>query len=277
MKKKNIFVTVSPLPVYALSIIIIILMTGVSLVSLLSGGSFYSDPEMRLSFFPADGINLAFGVPLMAVGLILAGRESMLGPVILPGGLFFVTYSYLAYVIALPPGLLFPVHLVLTALGLTGMIGYGVITDHRKVAAEFRSFVPGRFGGGLLFVLGVLLVLRTLGLVFQSAIGNAAAPGELETVQWICDFIIPCPALIVGGRLLWRKHPVGYAMGGGLLLAYALLSVGLVPLMIFQARRQSVPVDGVGIAVVLVMGLICLIPFTFFLKPALKKEKRNEA
>ena len=49
-------------------------------------------------------------------------------------------------------------------------------------------------------------------------------------------------------------------------LAYGALSIAVIPYLLFKARFTDTPVDGIGIAVLLVMAAICLTPFGFFVR-----------
>lgn len=57
-------------------------------------------------------------------------------------------------------------------------------------------------------------------------------------------------------------------VSAGLLLAYGALSVGLILVLVFQARFTDPPIDVVGIVVLLIMAAICFAPFAFFVRGA---------
>jgi hypothetical protein len=82
--------------------------------------------------------------------------------------------------------------------------------------------------------------------------------GPLDLTLWIADLTTIGPASLVGGILLWRHRAVGYAGSTGLLLAYSMLFLGLMPVMIFPALYAGGLVDGTGIGLMLGAGLVCL-------------------
>jgi len=51
-----------------------------------------------------------------------------------------------------------------------------------------------------------------------------------------------------GGLLLWRREPLGYVGGAGLLLQYSLLFTGAIPCMVFPAVYNASPIDVTGLS-----------------------------
>ncbi len=268
-------VTGSLKPVYITSCLLAALLTTASLVGFFFSERIYPTRELLSALVPTDGINLATGLPLLFVSLILAGRGKLAGLICWTGALFYILYSYTAYLLGVPFGPLFPVYLLLVTLSLCGLIGLLVILDCSAVQEMLTGAVPAKTSGGILLGLGIFILLRMGALIAQALSSGRAVP-EMEIVQWIDDFVIACPALLVTGYMLWRKKPLGYAAGGGLLLAYAVLSAGLVPLMFYQARENRIPVDYIGIIIVLIMAALCLYPFIFFIRGSMKIKTGKE-
>ncbi len=79
----------------------------------------------------------------------------------------------------------------------------------------------------------------------------------------VTDFII-CPAWIIGGWLLWRRQALGYVSGAGLLFQASMLFIGLIMILLLQPIISGTALMIADIFVVLVMGLICFIPFALF-------------
>jgi hypothetical protein len=75
---------------------------------------------------------------------------------------------------------------------------------------------------------------------------------------WIADLTTIAPVCLTGGILLLQRKALGYVGGTGLLLAYSMLFIGLLPVMVFPALYNASPIDWVGIVMMLVAGLICL-------------------
>ena len=58
--------------------------------------------------------------------------------------------------------------------------------------------------------------------------------------------------MLTGGVLLWRRHPLGYVVGAGLLLQYGLTPLGLAASMALRAALTATPLD-VGTSVALLV------------------------
>jgi hypothetical protein len=92
-----------------------------------------------------------------------------------------------------------------------------------------------------------------------------------EVVLWIDDLAVACPAMFIGGILLWQRRPMGYVIGSGLLLQYGMLAVGLIPYLLLQPRLAGTLVESDAIVAVLLMAVVCFVPFAFFIRGASKR------
>ena len=254
-------------PAYLASLAIALLMTVTSIASLSYRAAIYPTDELLLSFLPNDVLNLAFGLPILLGSMWLARRGRLIGLLCWPGALFYVLYVYVLYLIGMPFNALFSSYLLLVPLSAYTIIGVVASIDGEAVRQRLSGVVPARTAGGILAGLAILLIVRQIAIIV-AALTNQTEANTLERMLWIADSAVGCPALLVGGVLLWRRKPLGYVAGAGLLLGYGVLAVGLIPVMVFQALYTSSPVDVAGIVVVLVMGAICLIPFAFFVRGA---------
>jgi hypothetical protein len=124
--------------------------------------------------------------------------------------------------------------------------------------------VPARTTGGILLALATLIILRQIALI-AAAVASQAPVAPPELAQWIDDFAVACPMLIAVGVELWRRKALGYVGGGGLLLAYGVLSLSLMPTMLAVS-----PVDLAGVVIVGVMAALCFVPFAFFVRGCMR-------
>jgi len=76
--------------------------------------------------------------------------------------------------------------------------------------------------------------------------------------------------------LLWKKKPLGYVVAPGLFVVYAILSLGLVPFMIVQAKLKGTEILAVDIVVLIIMAIICFIPFAFFIRASRNYEAKTK-
>lgn len=250
--------------VYAFSLVIALLMAGTAVAGLMLQATVYPTEELRNWLVANDIFNLVVGVPLLLVTMWLARRGKLIGMLCWPGALFYVLYVYVAYVIGVPFGLLFLPHLVLATMSAYTLMGLVASIDGQAVRNRLNGSVPARTTGGILLALAVLIILRQLALI-AAAVTSQAPVAPPELAQWIDDFAVGCPAFIVVGVELWRRKPLGYLGGAGLLLAYGVLSLSLVPTMVSVS-----PIDVGGILVVGVMAALCFVPFAFFVRGSVR-------
>jgi len=81
----------------------------------------------------------------------------------------------------------------------------------------------------------------------------------------IAHFLVS-PAMIAGGILLWQRKALGYVSGTGLLFQLSMLFIGLIILMVLQSVMTSELFILTDIIIVLIMGLVCFIPFGLFIR-----------
>lgn len=257
--------------IYASSIIIAILMTIVSIVGLQSRTTIYPTEELIQSFVPNDVVNLFIGFPILLGSMWLTWRGKLIGPLFWMGALFFVFYNYIGYVFAIPLNWAFLLHLILAISSLYTFISLLASIDGENVYQSLTGTVPEKFAGGVLVGFGLLFMLRVIG-VLAGAIFSDANLSKTELAVNIADFFI-APAWIIGGIHLWRRQTVGYVTGLGLLFQGSMLFIALIVFLLLQPLLTSAPFAIVDVIVVLVIGLICFIPFGLFIRGVISNAK----
>ena len=259
----------SPVLAFWLSVIITALLTGMSIYGLCNPGRVYSSLETTLAFVPNDQVNLTIGLPLLVLSLIFVKRNNLLAYLCWPGALFYVVYNYSIYLFANPFGIMFLPYLLIISLGVYTLISVVTTFDFTQCKTVLENHIPARVSGGILVALALMILLREIGLM-STALSHAEAVPALDSALWISDFLIGAPPLLIIGIMLWHRKALGYTCAAGLLLQYGLLCISLVPVMVYQANAIGTKVDTAGIVVVLIMAIVCLIPFAFFAKVAWK-------
>jgi hypothetical protein len=247
---------------YAVSLAIAALMAGVSIVDLRYRTAVYPTDELIRSFIPTDVVDLFFGVPLLLGSLWLARRGRLLGLLFWPGALLYVLYNFLVYVFGMPINGMYLLYLTLAVASAYALIGLVASIDGAAVQQRLAGAVPERAAGGALAGLGILFFLRVVGIV-AGALFNRTPVAAAELSVMISDFFIT-PAWVIGGVLLWRRKPLGYVGGMGLLFQASMSFIGLIVYMILQPLITDAPFAPSGVAAVVLMGLICFIPFALF-------------
>ncbi|PKN92736.1 MAG: hypothetical protein CVU44_13855 [Chloroflexi bacterium HGW-Chloroflexi-6] len=247
---------------YMLSFLVAALMAAASLAGLFFQGVIYPDEALRHSFISNDVVNLLIGLPILFASMALARRGKLIGLLFWPGALLYVTYNYIAYAVAMPFTWQFILYLVLAAL--SGFSVYRLLTafDTQAIARSLSGKVPERFAGAVLAGFGLLFFAMRVGVV----LGGQGGP---EAAVAVAD-LFTMPFWVIGGVLLWRKRPFGYASGAGLLFQASMLFIGLLVFFILQPLVAGVPFPVEDFVVIAVMGLVCFVPFGLFVRGILR-------
>jgi hypothetical protein len=254
-------------PAYQLSLAVAVLMVMASLAGLLFSQALYQSEDLRQAFVPNDVINLLIGLPILLGSMALARRGSLMGLLFWPGALLYTLYNYIAYAVAMPLTVQFVLYLALVILCVSTIFLLVTNIDALVIQERLGGAVAERFGGGVLVGLGVLFFMMRAGVIVQALTGQGQ--NKAEAAVAIADLFI-MPALVIGGALLWQQKPLGYVSGASLLFQASMLFIGLLAIFILQPFLTGIPFPVLDFGVVLIMGLICFIPFGLFLRGILK-------
>jgi hypothetical protein len=261
----------SPLPVkrdlsqlYLLSLLVGLLMTLASLAGIFFQSFLYPAEELRQSFVANDVVNLFIGLPVLIGSMWFARRSRLIGLLFWPGALFYVIYNYVAYTIAMSGTILILSYLFLVVLSIYTMIRVLMSMDTASIQSLLKGVVPERFAGGVLIGFGGLFFLRSISQVAGILTGQITLEGAEFGV--LTADLLTTPLWVIGGITLWRKQPLGYAAGAGLLFQVSMLFVGLLIFFILQPFLSTLPFRVDDFVVILVMGLVCFIPFGLYVR-----------
>jgi hypothetical protein len=260
---------------YALSFAVAAVLAVAAVGGLALQTSVYPTEELILSFLPVDVFHLAVGVPTLLGSMWLARRGQLIGLLCWPGALLYVLYSYVTNLIGAPFGVLFLPYVLLITLSAYATIAVVTSIDGEAVQQRLAGAVPARAAGAVLVGLTSLFVLMALADVVTALITRRPV-GPSDLMLWVADLTTISPACLTGGVLLFQRRALGYVGGAGLLLAYSMLFIGLIPVMVFPALYSGSPIDGVGIALMLGAGLICLALLVPFVRGATSGETQTE-
>jgi hypothetical protein len=260
---------------YALSFIIAILMAAASVAGLLYRTVVYPTDELLRSFVPSNAVHLLIGLPILLGSIWLTWRGKLIGLLFWPGALFFVLYNSIVYVLALPLNIAFLMHLTLVTMSTYTLIGLVASIDRQIVQHRLAGAVPERLAGGVVAGMGLLFLLRVIG-VLANALTSQTAMAATELALNTVDFLI-APAFLIGGVSLWRRKGLGYVTGLGLLFQASMLFIGLIISLMLQSLLTTAPFALVDVLVIFVMGLICFIPFALFVRGVVSKRNPPSA
>ena len=249
---------------YVLSLVGAILMAAVSIGGLVHPSTFYPTHELLQSFVPNDVVNLIIGLPILLGSMWLARRGKLVGLLFWPGALLYILYNYIAYIFGMPFSLLSFVYLVLVLLSTYCILDLLKSIDKKSVQEQLSEGVPVRTSGWVLVVFGVLFTFRAIGMIAEGSTNQTILPIS-EIGVLIADIVIST-LFIAGGVLLLRRSSLGYVSGLGLLFVASMLFIGLIMVLLLQPLLTDAPFVLVDIIAISIMGLICFIPFGFFVR-----------
>ncbi len=256
---------------YILSLVLALLMAITAAASLLLRSTIYPTEEVFLAFAPVDPFHLLVGLPILLISMWLARRAKLAGLLCWPGVLLYVMYSYVINLIGMPFGPLFLPYLLLIVLSAYTLIVLVASIDAEAVRLRLAGTAPARAAGIFLVAITSLFVLMAVAQIITAA-ANQSPVELLQRALWIADLATIAPAALAGGILLLRRRPLGYAGGPGLLVAYSLLFLGLLPVMVFQGLYSGEGMDVVGLLMMFVLGLTSVVLLVLFLRGAEPEE-----
>lgn len=258
--------------VYVNTLVLLILMTGISVTGIVFRASIYPGEELSVVFVPNDFVNLFLGVPILIASYILCIRQKLIGLLLYPGALFYITYIYVSYLLGLPFNVLFIPYMLLVILSIYTIIGLVLKIDSDQVHTILEGHVPIRATGYILFVIACLIIIYQVFQIIHSHVGQEEVD-QLAMAQWIVDLVLAAPPLLIISYQMIRRKNLGYLLGISLLLLLGTLFLGLTPLLIVTAKLTGNAGNVTDILIVSGSSMICMIPFILFARGITKASK----
>lgn len=216
----------------------------------------------------SDVFNIVAVLPILLISMWLARRGSLIGLLLWPGALFYVLYIYVFNVIGLPVTVLFLPYVILAVLSAYTIIGLIASIDVNVVRQRLAGVVPRRAAGGILVGLALLFIVMDAYAVIATLLSHTPVDLQKQTT-WAVDFIVECPALLIGGVLLWRREAPGYVASAGLLLQIGALLVAVPVGAVLGALLTGSPIDASS-AMLLIIGVIPIALLALIIRGAKK-------
>lgn len=259
---------------YVATLLIVVLTAAAALAGILYPEQLYRTQDLYDASYANDIVTLLLGLPALLAAMLLARRGQLIGLLLWPGAIFYGLYNYTAYLFSMPFALLFPLYLAIATLSAYTTIALVATIDGRAAQERLQGRVRERLGGGALALMGVLFLLLATSMLLTNA-GDRGALPPAELAVFVADFAVT-PSWIGGGILLWRRRPLGYAAGGGLLFSTLLLFAGVIAVVILRsALNPQQPLPTVDLLTLSLMGLIAVVPFIFFARGILQADKED--
>lgn len=248
---------------YILSYIVAILITAASLGGLLFPSLIYPSDELRQAFLANDAVNFLVGIPILLACMWLTKRGKLIGLLCWPGALLYTFYNYIAYIFGMPFSWITPGFILLVLLSACSIFVLVKSIEWDSVKSKLAGQVPERFAGGVLTFYGVAFFFLAVS-VLTGASANQGTISMTDIGVAIADLVLST-FLSIGGVLLFRRKPLGYASGMGLLFAASALFIGIILIVFLQPLLTGAPFVLNDLIVLTGMALVCFIPTGLFM------------
>lgn len=249
-----------------------VVMTALSAMSLFFPDSFYPTRALAEAFLANDLVNILVGLPLFLGAASGLRRNKLGGYLLLPGALVYVIYNYLAYLLGLPLTWVTIPYLVLVLLSAWGLMALLRNLDHPAVKLQLEGQVAEKISGWILLLLGLGFTALAVSQI-MTGIQAGSIPPLGENAVAVSDIALSF-GLMSGAVLLLRRHPLGYSLGLGLLVAASSLFLGLILYFFLAPLLVGRPLDWSEVATVAGMSLIAFLPTGLFLRGTVRSEGR---
>lgn len=240
------------------------LMAVASLAGILYPAAIYATAKLQQSYLTNDVVNIVIGLPVLLGSIYAARRASLLGMLLWPGALLYVVYNYLVYTFGNPFGWLTFLSVLMVLISTLAIIILVGKIDADRVKKQIADKVPRRFSGVVMIVFGAFFIVRVAGIIAGAARGGTPLP--LSEIGLAVADVTLSLLWIIGGTLLLRRQPLGYLGGLGLLFAASALFIGLLVFFILQPLITDGSFALVDFVVVLLMSLVCFVPFGLYVR-----------
>lgn len=230
------------------STVAVLLLAAISSLSgLFRPGHYRAVPGLVESYQLQDLTILLVGIPVLAIGLWYAMRNTPRGRVIWLGGLAYMTYMWASIAIQVPFNAFFLVYVALLALSLFTFVGGMVTTDPDDIRRTLEGRINTSLYAGALVVIGLGLASLWLSDIVQPLL-RGTTPSLIEEsgpqamASHVIDLAIVVPSIFLAAVWLVREHRWGYTVAGVVLVLGATLAtpIGLMTLLFMAGNTVTV-------------------------------------
>lgn len=214
-----------------------------------------------------DFVALFIGLPLLIISSKMAFKGSLRGRLLLTGTLGFFLYTYMSMSALTAYNNLFLIYVMIFTLSLYAFIFCMMSFDLTNLPKAFSEKLPVKLIAGLMFIIGLFLLLAWLGRIVPPLINNRTPVLENTTTLVIqfMDLGLIVPLAVISGYLLLRKNAWGYLLCSIMMTKGVTLGLA-VSVMAINMAMVGVP-ENLGVMIpFLVITIINLILVRVLLK-----------
>jgi len=203
------------------------------IVEIYGRGLYQNDTTLiAVGFRVGDAFTLIAAIPLLLISFWMYRRGSIRGGILLTGTLTYFLYNYSSLAMGAAYNDFFLAYILLTMMSLVGMLSLFISFDPQTFPALFSERLPRRGISIFLIVSGVILFCIWLLLSIVPALVAGIVPAEVASYTTIITFVLDmgiiAPALVISGRMLSRRDPLGYILASVLLVFIDVLGSALI-------------------------------------------------
>ena len=217
-----------------------------------------------------DAANLILGVPVLLGSMGLARRGLLIGLLLWPGALFYALYAGALYLVGAPLSGRFFWYVAVVTLSAWTLIGIVVSIDAEEVHRRLTR-APARVVGMALLLIAVLAYVGLTAAV-TSSLGSPPSAAGMRP-QWVVDYALGTPVLLLGGALLWRRIPLGFVVIPGLLLVAGLNGLAFGASALLDGLLSARPVELPVVLVHFIIGGVSLALLAYFERGAIVRTR----
>jgi hypothetical protein len=219
-----------------------------------------------------DAVVLFLGVPLLILSILLYGRGSLLGGLLLVGTLGYILNLYASMALGAAYNRLILVYVALFSTSLFAFVLAFTSFDTGILPARLSEVLPQR-GLGIFLLVSGLVTLFVWGVPLVASLINGSPPDRLDSyttmVTYALDLAIITPSTFISGVHVLRGEPLGYLIALPLLVIIILLAPQIILSTVFQ-QSAGVPFttgEMIGpVAGFVILGLVAIWLLVTFLR-----------
>lgn len=237
------------------TVALLLLAVGASGLGLFRDGHYVESGFELLRLQAQDAVILVLGVPVLAVGLLLANRSSLRGRLIWLGSLAFMVYMWTHYAFIVTYNDFFLGYVALFALSVFTLLSGVVRTDAGRICESLHGEISTRlyvgFLGGAAIGLAFMWLFDIVPALLAGEVPSGIAQFGPEAAHtYVVDLGILVPALAISAIWLHRGRPWGYVCAGVLFVFAALVAPTLTAITVVDIR------EGIEISAPILVGTI---------------------
>ncbi len=187
-------------------------------------------PDMYRPFIKSDAIFVGILVqdfvsllaaPLLIVAMVYTARGSARVLVWWAGLLLFAAYYYAFFCFGFTYTVFYPLYLAILGLSVYSLLGLLTGIDVNAFAAHVDGRMPVRFISFVLAMPLLLVPVWLMGIVHGISTQQAGA----ADLVFALDLALLIPAMTFAAVQVWQRRPLGYLLGGVLLVKAAISGI----------------------------------------------------